>query len=238
MSDVDDNLFGGDEDEDKEASNAGAAPGSDGSGDGNRRDAGSNAGADGNAQPAADSQPSAEDAAAAEQRAKDAEATADLARRGDLKEALRWMYDRDYSENHGLPPEGTAAVAAATMRADVMNCCLVELQEMEVAFRLLDKKEQEKFMIRLGSAVEHGIRAAVQIMATQGRIALRGEVKTVKFGESIQCTLDIPKRDAHRHQLSDQAGKSVLVVITDATPYIQGALPAAIGPQVDLPFTK
>lgn len=157
-----------------------------------------------------------------------AEASADISRRADLNRLMKWMFTRDGGQNEGLTPEGTVLVAAETMRNDLLKPILDVLNGMDVAYRLLEKDQQEKIIRKFGQSADNAIRAAVHVIGTQSRIALRGEVKAVKFGESIQCTLDIPKSDVHRHQLADQTGKTVLIVITDATPYIQGELPPAI----------
>ena len=141
---------------------------------------------------------------------------------------MKWMYTRDGATNDGLPPEAVHLVAAETMRNDLLKPILSILKGMDVAYRLLDKDGQQNVIMQLAKGAEIAIRAAVQIMGTNSRIALRGEVKKVTIGEGIQVQIDIPKADIHRHQLADQQGKSVLIVITDAAPYIQGELPPAI----------
>lgn len=142
-------------------------------------------------------------------------------REGGLVEAER--------EAFALPVE--VEIARETMLGDLMKLCIDELKAAPDVWPKLSQEKQEDVIERIERRVGTAVRAAVEIIAAQGRIAIAATLEQVTVKDGIKAVVTLSRSDARRHELIDACGQNLLLVVADATEHMGGASQVQADPQ-------
>ena len=115
------------------------------------------------------------------------------------------------------------AIAAETMRGDLMSCLIDEFKTAPDVWAKMSEDTQRDLIYRVQSRVQDAIRSAVEIIASDNRPTIVATVEQVTVKDGIKAVVSLPKSDAQRHELFDAAGMSVLLIVGGATSYYGGA---------------
>lgn len=113
-------------------------------------------------------------------------------------------------------------MAAETMTGDLLAACVDELKIQRDVWAKLSEDEQQEAIYRLSSRITDNVRQAVEIIASGNRPTIVATVESVTVKDGIKAVLTLQKHDAHRHELVDAAGQSVLLIVAGASEFYGG----------------
>lgn len=113
-------------------------------------------------------------------------------------------------------------MAAETMTGDLLAACVDELKIQRDVWSKLSEEEQQEAIYRLSSRITDNVRQAVEIIASGNRPTIVATVESVTVKDGIKAVLTLQKHDAHRHELVDAAGQSVLLIVAGASEFYGG----------------
>ncbi|MBL0142640.1 MAG: hypothetical protein IPP91_11205 [Betaproteobacteria bacterium] len=120
-------------------------------------------------------------------------------------------------------PEGHAVeLARETLGRDLLEALIMEIRLMPDVWEKLGQEAQDDVLDRLRNRVRDLTRQAVGLIVSSERTVLAATVESVTFKDGIKATLKIAKTARGRHDLADQKGADVVVVIADPGEYLQG----------------
>lgn len=111
--------------------------------------------------------------------------------------------------------------ARIALVGNLMTAATKQLRTMDVAWHQLPKSKQETLLEQIREDVNEAVWDAVNLIASEGRTRFRANVEQVVFKEGVKAVLTMGNTEAS-HELADQAGGMVLVVIEDANRYTVG----------------
>jgi hypothetical protein len=112
--------------------------------------------------------------------------------------------------------------ARIALVGNLMTAATKQLRTMDVAWHQMPKSKQETLLEQIREDVNEAVWDAVHLIVSEGRTRFRASVEQVVFKEGVKAVLTMGNTEAS-HELADQAGGSVLVVIEDANRYTSGA---------------
>ena len=113
-------------------------------------------------------------------------------------------------------------LARETMGRDLLEALVAEIRLMPDVWQKLGQEAQDDVIERLGNRVRDLTRQAVGLIVSTERTVLAATVDSVTFKDGIKATLKIAKTARGRHDLADQEGADVVLVIADPGEYFQG----------------
>ncbi|MDE2103260.1 MAG: DNA translocase FtsK, partial [Patescibacteria group bacterium] len=118
--------------------------------------------------------------------------------------------------------ETVIEVAEQVMAGDLLRALVDEIRNLKDPWAKTPEKRQAETIDRLTRQVETAVKSAVGIMAANGRQVAKGEIESVTFKDGIKVVLQVPKFDAHRHDIADAQGRTVMLVIADHEQFMGG----------------
>lgn len=118
---------------------------------------------------------------------------------------------------------GGESLAAETMGKQLLLALVDELKVLQDPWAKTSQKKQDDALDRLRARIEHLTREAITILAQGGQQCVKAEVESVTFKDGIKAVLTFPKGLEGVHDLADQVGDHVFVVITsNPDEFLQG----------------
>lgn len=120
------------------------------------------------------------------------------------------------------PPAGddAASAAADTVGANLLQA-LVDCLDRVPAWRAVEKFEQERAVNEIRARVQLEVRRALAVVFAGDYPACAATLTGVSFADGIAAKLRIDKTAAHRHELADATGQTVLVVMASAEEHFE-----------------
>jgi ribosome modulation factor len=119
-------------------------------------------------------------------------------------------------------PQDFRAMTADTIGKDLLSALVQEIKLMPDVWPKLNQQRQDEVIERLRKRVEHNIRMAVHILASEGRTVIVGELDQVVRKDGIKAVFKINSAAAGRYELFDSEGKACLIVVADAGENLEG----------------
>lgn len=116
-------------------------------------------------------------------------------------------------------------IAAETMRGDLVSMLIDELKAAPDCWQKLSQAQQDDVIWRATRRVESSVRAAVNIIAADGRKVITSTLEQITAKDGIKAVCVLGKHDPNRHELLDSVGKAVLIVVADCDEYSGGEIP-------------
>lgn len=117
-----------------------------------------------------------------------------------------------------------------TLYGDLRDAILDRLRAMPKPWTVMSETEQTEMIEGVERAARHLVYSAVNLIAANGRPVIRAQVEQCTAKDGIKAVLRVSQFDELRHELFDAVGKSALIVVADAEPYLGEKEPAKPDP--------
>lgn len=134
------------------------------------------------------------------------------------------------------PESATLELAAETMLGDLTRILVDELKAAPDCWQKMSQYAQDSAISRINSQLGDAVLECVKMIAADGRETILATVEQLTAKDGIKAVLTLSRHDENRHQLLDAVGKTVLIVVSDAKPYMAGGIPKADADQRELPL--
>lgn len=142
----------------------------------------------------------------------------------------------DIQPDDGIDLAKPAALAADTMRGDLVSLIIDELKSAPDVWQKLSYDRQQTVIARVDSRVTSAIRRAVHMVASESRVCIKAEVESAATKDDIKAVVRVSRSDPQRHDLNDAVGKTVLIIVACEQGYLGGELPKGEKQQKELPL--
>ena len=123
--------------------------------------------------------------------------------------------------NNETPTIKTAISAQSSLGKDLLVAMVDALRKTSpAAWGSMTQEQQQDVIDGLAHRIQVHVVQAISTLAQAQHIVIEAHVDSVTFKDGVKATLTAMKGDG-AHQLADAQGSSVLVVITDATKYLE-----------------
>ncbi|WP_337881835.1 ribosome modulation factor [Chromobacterium haemolyticum] len=114
------------------------------------------------------------------------------------------------------------AMTSDTIGKDLLSAMVQEMKLLPDVWVKLNQQRQDDVIERLRKRIDHNVRMAVHILASEGRTVVVGELDQVVRKDGIKAVFKINSAAAGRHDLFDSEGKACLIVVADAGENLAG----------------
>jgi hypothetical protein len=123
--------------------------------------------------------------------------------------------------NNETPAIKPVIAAQASLGKDLLIAMVEAIRKTSpAAWSSMAQEQQQDVIDGLAHRIQVHVVQAVSTLAQAEHIVIEAHVDSVTFKDGVKATLTAMKGDG-AHQLADAQGSSVLVVITDATKYLE-----------------
>lgn len=125
-------------------------------------------------------------------------------------------------------PQDFRTMTSESIGKSILQALVTEIKLLQDPWPKLSKEKQDFVIDRLRECVAANVGMAVHLLASEGRTVVTGDLEQINIKEGVKAVLTMGNTEAS-HELADQAGGTVLVVIEDADRYTSGedGLPSA-----------
>lgn len=113
-------------------------------------------------------------------------------------------------------------MTADTIGRDILQALVQEIKLLPDLWVKMPKKKQDDVINRLRARVDHNVRMAVHLIASDNRTTIVGDLDQVTSKDGIKAVFKISSASKGRHHLFDSVGKACLIVIADADEAVGG----------------
>lgn len=113
-------------------------------------------------------------------------------------------------------------MTADSIGRDILQALVQEIKLLPDLWVKMPKKKQDDVINRLRSRVDHNVRMAVHLIASDNRTTIVGDLDQVTSKDGIKAVFKISSASKGRHHLFDSVGKACLIVIADADEAVGG----------------
>lgn len=113
-------------------------------------------------------------------------------------------------------------MTADTIGVDILQALVQEIKLLPDVWAKMPKRKQDDVINRLRARVEHNIRMAVHLIASDNRTTIVGDLESVTSKDGIKAQFKISSASAGRHHLFDSVGRACLIVIADSDEAVSG----------------
>src|SRR5690606_7257735 len=113
-------------------------------------------------------------------------------------------------------------MTAETIGVDILQALVQEIKLLPDVWAKMPKRKQDDVINRLRARVEHNVRMAVHLIASDNRTTVVGDLESVTSKDGIKAVFKISSNSNGRHHLLDTVGKACLIVIADADDVVGG----------------
>jgi hypothetical protein len=124
--------------------------------------------------------------------------------------------------SHSEEAKHVLGMTAATVGKDLLSALVLELKMLPDVWVKLPETKQNDIIDRLRKRVENGVKMAVHLIASDGRMVVVGDLDKITIKDGAQAVIKIGKSAPSLHELYDAQGKAVLIVVSDAGEHTGG----------------
>lgn len=111
--------------------------------------------------------------------------------------------------------------ATEFLLGELIKASSKRFKSLAVPYMELKQREQQNLLSDIEQDCRKAVREAVEIIASDYRVTFRASVEKVEFkADGVKAALTMVNSD-EAHSLADAAGKTVMVVIEDASRYLE-----------------
>jgi hypothetical protein len=129
-------------------------------------------------------------------------------------------------------------MTAETVAGDLIGMLVGELKLLPDIWPKIGPDEQDDIIERVRKRVTDGVRQAVKLIASAGRITVAGDLKKVTFSDKVEAVFSLSKNDPSALELCHAQGQACLIVVASAGLHMGGAGDEAAERQLPLPGTE
>ncbi len=119
-------------------------------------------------------------------------------------------------------PRDIREMTADTIGRDILQALVQEIKLLPKPWAALPKAKQDDVIDRLRARVEHNIKMAVHLIASDNRTTVVGDLEQVASKDGIKAQFKISPNSEGRHHLFDSVGHACLIVIASAEDHTVG----------------
>lgn len=113
-------------------------------------------------------------------------------------------------------------MTADSIGRDILSALVTEIKLMPEPWPKLSKAKQDDVIDRLRLRVEHNVKMAVHLIASDGRTVVAGDLDQITIKDGVKVIVKFGASVANLHELYDQSGKAVLIVVANSADHTGG----------------
>ncbi|MEK7916606.1 cell division protein FtsK [Burkholderia contaminans] len=113
-------------------------------------------------------------------------------------------------------------MTAGTIGKDLLSALITELRLLPDVWVKLSEQKQNDIIDRLSRRVEHNVKMAVHLIASDGRIVVQGDLDQITIKDGVKAVVKFGGSAPNLHELYDASGKTVLVVVANPGEHTSG----------------
>jgi hypothetical protein len=126
------------------------------------------------------------------------------------------MSDREDHINEVL------SMTSETIGQDILGALVTEIKLLPDVWQKLSEKKQNDVIDRLRARVEHNVKMAVHLIASEGRTVVAGDLDQITIKDGVKAVVKFSSAAANLHELYDCSGRAVLVVVANPAQHTGG----------------
>lgn len=119
-------------------------------------------------------------------------------------------------------PRDIREMTADTIGRDILQALVQEIKLLPKPWATLPQAKQDDVIGRLRARVEHNIKMAVHLIASDNRTTVVGDLESITSKDGIKAQFKISPNSEGRHHLFDSVGHACLTVIAAAEDHTAG----------------
>ena len=104
-------------------------------------------------------------------------------------------------------------MTAQTIGRDILQALVQEVKLLPDVWPKLSEVKQNDVIDRLRKRVDHNVKMAVHLIASDGRTVVVGDLDQITIKDGVKAVVKFSSTAANLHELYEAGGKSVLVVV-------------------------
>lgn len=119
-------------------------------------------------------------------------------------------------------PQDIREMTADSIGRDILQALVQEIKLLPKPWASMTKKKQDDVIDRLRARVDHNVKMAVHLIASDNRTTVVGDLESFTVKDGIKAQFKISQNSEGRHQLSDAVGHACLIIIASADAHTGG----------------
>lgn len=113
-------------------------------------------------------------------------------------------------------------MTADSIGRDILQALVQEIKLLPKPWVSMTKKKQDDVIDRLRARVDHNVKMAVHLIASDNRTTVVGDLEQITSKDGIKAQFKIGKNSEGRHHLFDSVGHACLIIVADAADHTGG----------------
>ncbi|MBN3832919.1 DNA translocase FtsK [Burkholderia sp. Ac-20344] len=113
-------------------------------------------------------------------------------------------------------------MTADSIGKDLLSALVTEIKLMPDLWIKLSEKKQNDVIDRLRARVEHNVKMATHLIASDGRVVVQGDLVQITIKDGVKAAVEFSSAAPNLHDLYDAQGKAVLLVVANAAAHTGG----------------
>ncbi|MCW3543071.1 DNA translocase FtsK [Burkholderia cenocepacia] len=113
-------------------------------------------------------------------------------------------------------------MTADSIGKDLLSALVTEMKLMPDIWVKLSEKKQNDVIDRLRARVEHNVKMATHLIASDGRIVVQGDLDQITIKDGVKAVVKFGGSQPNLHELYEASGKTVLVVVANPSEHTGG----------------
>jgi hypothetical protein len=126
-------------------------------------------------------------------------------------------------------------MTSENVAGDLIGMLVSELRLLPDIWPRIGPDEQDAIIERVRKRVTDNVRRAVELIASNGRITVAGDLKRVVFSDKVEAVFSLSKKDPRTLDLAEAQGLPCLIVVAAAASHMGGAGDLAATRQTEIP---
>jgi len=120
------------------------------------------------------------------------------------------------------PTQDPREMTSQTIGKDLLSALVTELKLLPDVWVKISQSKQDYIINRLHARVEHAVKMAVHLIASDGRTVIQGALDQVVIKDGAKATIKIGRSAESLHDLYESQGRAVLIVVAGHQQYTGG----------------
>lgn len=113
-------------------------------------------------------------------------------------------------------------MTASTIGRDILQALVQEIKLLPNVWPKMSEAKQNDVLDRLRSRVDHNVKMAVHLIASDGRTVVVGDMDQITIKDGVKAVVKFSSAAPNLHELYEASGKSVLLVVANPEAHTGG----------------
>lgn len=113
-------------------------------------------------------------------------------------------------------------MTADSIGRDILQALVQEIKLLPKPWVSMTKKKQDDVIDRLRARVDHNVKMAVHLIASDNRTTVVGDLEQITSKDGIKAVFKINQNSEGRHHLFDTVGRACLIIIASGEDHTGG----------------